>query len=220
MISLIKKRITDKSSLEVSLFLFILSSVLLLLRFAFTLSTNYWFLGWNLFLAGLPYFFSFIIYKFNLGKKYSVKLFFLLLAWLAFYPNSPYIFVDLRHVGYVSDIPVGFDWALTFLHAFVGAFLGFESIVLLRSVLYKILNVRLGLLVLSINLLAGFGVYLGLVLRFNSWDILLNPLGLIATIVILLTNQADLIRILVFTLGYATLTQALFGIYYIFRKID
>lgn len=214
-----KKIITDKSSFNVSSFLFILCIILLLLRFIVTQTIGYWFLGWNLFLAWIPYITSYIVFKFNLGKKFSLKLFLLLFSWFVFYPNSPYIFVDLRHVGYSNGMPYFIDLALTLIYAFSGAFLGFESIVLLRRQLQALFNIRLGFLILLINLIASFGVYLGLVLRFNSWDILFNPLGILASIVLLFTNSRELIEVAVFTLGYATVSQALFGFYYLLRDL-
>jgi uncharacterized membrane protein len=215
-----KKIITDKSSLEVSLFLFILSNVLLLLRFAFTLSTDYWFLGWNLFLAAIPCAAAYGIRYLHLENKFTAKLFILLFIWFIFYPNSPYIFVDFRHVGYVNQLPLWVDYALTALFSLTGAYFGFESIILIRSILYKITGFKAGLMVLILNLLAGFGVYLGLVLRFNSWDVLFNPLVLIASLFLIFTNSSDLIQASVFTVAYAAFTQILFGIYFLFRKFE
>ncbi|HXL58421.1 MAG TPA: DUF1361 domain-containing protein, partial [Chitinophagaceae bacterium] len=67
---------------------------LVAVRFLYTDDVQYFFYPWNLFLATVPYFFS---RQLNRYKKISTKVIVVLLCWLLFLPNAPYLITDLFH---------------------------------------------------------------------------------------------------------------------------
>jgi uncharacterized membrane protein len=82
-----------------------------------------------------------------------------------------------------------FDLAMLFLFSFTGLALGLLSIqrteqwFLENRSSYPMAKLRVG-----VFLLCGFGIYLGRVERWNSWDILTNPSGLFSEIMEKLLN--------------------------------
>lgn len=80
-------------------------------------------------------------------------------------------------------MPVWYDLILILSYAFNGLFLGFISLMYVENFLQKKYSKRIGWPVTFVAIfLASFGIYLGRYLRWNSWDIISNPLGLIVDI--------------------------------------
>src|SRR5436190_17880437 len=78
-------------------------------RFIFTESGLFLFLNWNLFLAFIPWMLSSLMMmklKFA-GNKFLI--FILLVTWVLFFPNAPYILTDLFHLRIRSSMPMWFD---------------------------------------------------------------------------------------------------------------
>src|SRR6476661_6286128 len=65
---------------------------LVAVRFLYTNDEQYFFYPWNLFLATVPCFFS---KQLRNCRKLNMKVILLLLCWLLFLPNAPYIITDL-----------------------------------------------------------------------------------------------------------------------------
>jgi uncharacterized membrane protein len=140
-------------------------------------------LNWNLFLAFIPWALSrFAIYrpaiqnnKFKFGILFAI--------WLLFFPNAPYILTDLFHLQVYSTMPLWFDLILILFFAWTGLLFGFLSLRNIEQMLKKRMNRKL-IPALSVLLLfiGSFGVYLGRYLRWNSWDLLRDPFGLIYSI--------------------------------------
>src|SRR6187549_2506963 len=73
------------------------SMLLLAYRVHFSDTITYVFLSWNLFLACVPFVISsYIVIKAEDLSKW--RLFALMMAWLVFFPNAPYIITDLFHL--------------------------------------------------------------------------------------------------------------------------
>jgi uncharacterized membrane protein len=70
------------------------------------------------------------------------------------------------------------DLVLILLYALIGLVLGFLSLYLMQTVVARIVG-RLAswLFIAAVAVLSGFGVSLGRFLRFNSWDVLLQPMA-------------------------------------------
>jgi len=134
------------------------------------------FLVWNLFLAWIPYWFA-ILFQRGLAKGRTWIISLLLLgAWLLFLPNAPYIITDFLHLRWRHPIPHWYDLMVLFIFAYTGLKLGLASLQIIYTSLSNVwskLDTRLFIL-LSI-FLTGQGVYLGRVLRYNSWDIIHQP---------------------------------------------
>lgn len=133
------------------------------------------FFGWNLFLALLPV-------GFARAAAVTRRPFFLagwLLAWLLFLPNAPYLISDLEHLRPRGDVPFLLDQVLFFSFALAGIYAGGVAIVTVATRLrWHDWSPTQRLLSLALFPLVGYGVYLGRVARWNSWDLLLRPLAL------------------------------------------
>lgn len=81
-------------------------------RYSVTHSRLFLFLNWNLFLAFLPWAAStFVVLKSGLRKNRAAMAV-MILAWILFFPNSPYILTDLFHLQERRSIPMWFDLVL------------------------------------------------------------------------------------------------------------
>ena len=142
-------------------------------RFLYSNETEYFFYPWNLFLAALPLVFSRQLKKIN---KLNTKAVLLLMGWLLFFPNAPYLITDLFHFQQRPPVPYWFDLLIVTSGAWTGTALGFVSLRHTEKFLAKHLKkkYRLPVTVLLI-ILCSYGIYLGRFLRFNSWDVFTRP---------------------------------------------
>ncbi len=170
----------------------IISVVLLYFRIQWSGTLFYVFLVWNLVLAWIPFLVSELIIKFHEKKIKPTYLFPLLCTWLLFFPNSPYIITDLFHLRLRNDIPLWFDLILIITFAWNGLLLGFTSLLNIQKYLgcYFSKN-KVLVFTVCLFILCGFGVYLGRYPRFNSWDIITNPISLIKDILFMITHPLE-----------------------------
>ena len=158
---------------------------LLMLRILYTRELDYVTLGWNLFLAWLPLLFALAAY--NLYKR-SSRLSWLVVAgcaliWLIFFPNAPYLLTDIAHLLSAQGVPFWYDLIMVIAFAWTGLFLGLVSLYLMQALVRQAAGGAASwLFALGVSGLSGFGIYLGRFLRWNSWDLFLSPLGLLADI--------------------------------------
>ena len=114
-----------------NIFLFVLCCLCFsfsLFRVYITDTRYYLFLNWNLFLAFIPWLLTTIIYSQPKLQQKKRTIFGLLLIWMVFFPNAPYIFTDLFHLRVQSDMPIWFDLALILSFAWTGILFGFLSL--------------------------------------------------------------------------------------------
>jgi uncharacterized membrane protein len=146
-------------------------------RIFYTETIIYAFLVWNLFLAWIPFLISFALYQTRNRRPLVV-----LLAgavWLAFFPNAPYIVTDLIHLQSPRNAPIWFDAILLASFAWTGLFLGLVSLRMMQSLVRRRFGTITGWCFAAVILcLSSFGVYLGRFQRWNSWDIVTNPVAL------------------------------------------
>lgn len=160
----------------------LLSIALVLLRVRMSGSVSYFFLIWNLFLAGIPVCLSILLFRIyaSPARRLGVAFFTGSFIWLLFFPNAPYIFTDFLHLKPRPRIPLWFDTMLLFSFAWNGLTSGFLSLRVMHILIEQRMNVWAGwIFVLIVCPLAAFGIFLGRFLRWNSWDILQNPLPLL-----------------------------------------
>ncbi|WP_433707061.1 DUF1361 domain-containing protein [Paenibacillus illinoisensis] len=146
----------------------------------------YRFLIWNLFLAWIPFVFSYISYGFSVSKWRAAPWLAVAsgLLWLLFFPNASYIVTDLVHltarssryyVGDGLDYKYWYDLIVLLMFVWTGLLLGFLSMYQLQEVIHRKLgNVASWVFVLAGCALGSYGVLLGRVYRLNSWDALTN----------------------------------------------
>jgi uncharacterized membrane protein len=141
-------------------------------------STVYASLNFNLFLAWIPAVFALIAYNaYRKGSCFGAVIALGCAAvWLLFFPNAPYLITDLVHLRPREDMPYWFDQILYMAFAFTGCYLGMVSLILMQSLVRRSFGVIVSwLFALASLVAAGFGIYIGRFLRFNSWDLLTNP---------------------------------------------
>ena len=165
------------------------------------------FLLWNLFLAALPFWFAFAAEKLQRDKRSPVWVGGLLLCWLAFFPNAPYIVTDLIHLKHRPPVPFWYDLATLFSGALTGLMLGLFSLYEADRALQQaaIYQRRRRLFTLCIGLLCGFGIWLGRYQRFNSWDIVTRPFELLGNIIESLATRAVFMQAMGVTLLFSAL---------------
>ncbi len=148
--------------------------LLLAVRIIITGELTYIFLAWNLFLAWIPYAISQSVAGGISRQRW--KEFTLLGLWLLFLPNAPYIITDLLHLKHRAPVPYWYDVLLLFSAALNGLMLGFASLLKVEQFLAGRFSKRVStFLILCTFFLCAFGIYAGRWLRWNSWDVFLNP---------------------------------------------
>ena len=143
---------------------------------------DYNFLLWNLFLAFLPLLFAWIIHFFA-GKLNKIIIIIATFAWLLFYPNAPYMISDLIHVNNTSPV-VLYDTLIIFLLAILALFYGFYSLKIIHFIYRNITGPKVANTVVWLSIiLSSAGIYLGRILRLNSWDIFHTPYKVLVMVV-------------------------------------
>lgn len=144
-------------------------------------SVRYGFLVWNLFLAWIPFIISYFTYTVTLKRRW-VYIFVPIAAflWLIFFPNAPYILTDFQHLAKVTgELPVWYDVMMLIWFSFTGVLLGVVSLFLMQEIVRREFGRWVGWgFVALVTALSSAGVYVGRFLRWNSWDILRNPGGM------------------------------------------
>jgi len=145
------------------------------------------FLFFNLFLAWIPYGLSLIIRT----KQAPALKYGLLLAWLLFFPNAPYIITDFIHLELRPSVPLWYDMLVLFSFAWTGLIFGYLSLLRVQKVLMQDwgISISKGLGLIAISL-AGLGIYVGRFLRWNSWDVVMQPEQLLADLTSIVTNPS------------------------------
>ena len=141
------------------------------------------FLTWNLFLAWIPFVLSLGVAAVHGRGGPRTLLWILGAGWLLFLPNAPYILTDFIHLGLAGGVPLWFDAALIGTFAAAGLVLGLASLLVVHHVVESRAGPLVGWLVaVSSLVLSAVGIYLGRFPRFNSWDVLIDPGGLVAVV--------------------------------------
>ena len=113
-------------------------------------------------------------------------------SWLLFFPNSPYIVSDLIHISPRGNVPVWYDAIMIFSFAWNGLMLGFISLWIVQQLTARWFSRPASWLFVTATLTAtGFGIYLGRFQRWNSWDVLVDPLGMAKQVLIYALNPLD-----------------------------
>lgn len=155
------------------------SLALLLCRVIHTGSNLRVSLIWNLFLAYVPFAITRWMEKHPEQIKNRYNWYGYFICWLLFIPNAPYILTDLFHL-FDGGVPLWFDLFVIFSFAWNGMMLGYISIRSMEN-MWSQRHSRwpAWLFTFPVMFLCGMGVYIGRFLRYNSWDIVKDPLTLL-----------------------------------------
>jgi uncharacterized membrane protein len=131
------------------------------------------YLVWNLTLAWIPLLLAILLLASYARRRSALELIAVGAAWLLFLPNAPYILTDFVHLGQAHRL---YDTIVIGSFAFTGLALGFASLLLVQLVVTRAGGALLGWVTAMGSLFfASVGIYLGRVMRFNSWDAIQRP---------------------------------------------
>lgn len=179
---------------------------------------NRW-MGWNLFLALVPFGLSLWLFR---GSRTRTFLWWSgVLVFLAFLPNAPYVLTDVIHL--IEDIRGRYQsvWIISLVvipKYFLFVLVGFQAYVLSLMYLGDYLK-RQGFAwaVLSTELvlhaLNAVGIYLGRFERFNSWDLLTQLDSLTNTVLDELVAKRP---VLVMVVTFVIIT----GLYFLIKTLN
>lgn len=137
--------------------------------------TSFYFLSWNLTLAAIPLLFAVAALILS-RSRWTLSSLAMLIPWLLFLPNAPYILTDLMHLKTRAPIPLWYDLIMLLSFALTGLLLGFLSMMCAERVLLKVFKRPVVVMIHgAVLFLCGFGIYLGRFLRWNSWEIATRP---------------------------------------------
>jgi uncharacterized membrane protein len=174
---------------------------------------------WNLFLAAIPVSLGYAALALGRqARKRSAPWLWLALApvlalWLIFLPNSCYLFTELRHT--MQAIEAHHLWSqargnpavtlhLGLLSAIAAVYITAGALTFALSIrpvkqLARMAGLSTAWWAVPFFVLVSLGVYLGLVVRYNSWDLLTRPAQVLETV----TAVADRPRLIAVILLFA-----------------
>jgi len=187
---------------------------MIIARILYSGNVRFIFLTWNIFLAWIPYVLSGFFKTYRNREKYKQVILFT--TWLLFFPNALYIITDLIHLQHETNVPVWYDAILLFASSFAGLMMAFISLHRVENFLESIFTKRTVLLLVpGILFLGAFGVYLGRFQRWNSWNVINDPLALGLDIFSRIVSPQDNLK----TWGITFILTVLYSILYFFIKI-
>lgn len=198
----------------------LVSIVLFGLRVVVTHNSTYWFLFWNLLLAWVPLIFAWLLGR-QLRRKRWLKPWPLLytVLWLGFLPNSFYLMSDLIHLQNTGDIGILFDVVLFLSCIWNGMVAGMLSLVWMHRTVVKRKNRELAAVLMGIVLLlTSFAIYLGRVQRWNTWDVLVNPAGILFDVSERVINPLSHPQFVVTTLTFFILLGSMYMVIWQFAQ--
>lgn len=146
---------------------------------------NVGWMGWNLVLALVPL--GLARFLFGHRPRPTWLLWTGGAVFLAFLPNAPYVLTDVLHIPGEMAATHGDPWLAAALLAQYGCLIGVGFVAYVLSLVRferwlteRGLPRRSVLLVdLGLHALCAVGIVLGRVFRFNSWDVVTDPRGLV-----------------------------------------
>lgn len=193
---------------------FVFIAVLIMVRLIYSGSSRYVFLVWNIFLAWIPYILSAFLVRYSKKEKYKQGILFI--SWLLFFPNALYIITDLIHLQQSTNVPLWYDAILLFASSFIGLMMAFISLYRIEIFLRGIFNRRMVMGMISgIMFIGSFGVYLGRFQRWNSWNVINDPLALGLDIFSRFMNPVDHVK----TWAITVILTVFYSMLYMFIKI-
>ena len=198
------------------------SVLLVRARMAYSNSDDYLILVWNLILAWIP----FVCASFAYMISWSRKLLYLVvpvcaLVWLVFFPNAPYILTDFQHLTTATtNAPVWYDVLMLIWFAWTGLFLGLVSLYLMQEIVTRNFGRFSGwAFVLIVTVLSSIGIFLGRFYRWNSWDLLGDPLPIAHDIYSWLRHPFANLKVYGFTLLFTLLFLFIYLVIHAFGRV-
>ena len=186
------------------------SVFLSLCRIIYTARNMYAFLLWNLFLAFVPWIIANVLEYNNFRKRIEIPV---MIIWLLMFPNAPYLFTDLIHLGKNPSAPRWFDITLLLSYGMTGFAFGFLSLMKIEGKIKKYFpKIKPFFVKAFIIYLSSYGIFLGRFLRWNSWDIITNFVPVVRDVFKTIKHPVQNAAAWGFTLLFGTLLNILFFI--------
>lgn len=189
-----------------------LSLVLFGLRLLGAENFRYWFMIWNLLLAWVaPLVAWWLVKRLHNSKWLTWQNVLLTIVWLGFLPNSFYMVSDLIHLEQTGEISILFDAVLFssfIMNGFIAGFMG--TFLVHRQLLRRMSARRAWVMVTAIFALSGYAIYLGRVLRWNTWDAVFQPAALLFDVSDNILNPVAHPQAFVVTLSFTLLITSFY----------
>lgn len=155
-----------------------LSLALLVARQAITADRDLWWMAWNLFLAWTPLVLGGIALALARARVSRPAVVPVGLAWLLFLPNAPYLVTDLVHLDGRRDGIPALDLVMLVAFAITGLMAFVATVRAMRATVALAFGRRPARAVVPVAIWSSaVGIYMGRVLRWNSWDLPDDPVG-------------------------------------------
>lgn len=177
-------------------------------------SLEFSYLVWNLFLAWLPLLFAVRLVAVLRRKLWSSwEAMTTSLLWLVFLPNSFYMISDFIHLQDVRRVDILYDTVMFTSFIYTGVALGFSSLYLIHLQFRRRFSRRTSAAWVAFTLLiSSAAIYIGRDLRWNSWDIVTNPGGLLFDISDRVMHPAQYPRMLLTIASFFILLLSMYGL--------
>lgn len=131
--------------------------------------------------------------------------------WLAFLPNSFYIVTDFIHLHATGEVGLLYDIVMLSSFIFNGFVVGFMSLYMVhRELLLRVRRRDAHAVMGSVLLVCSFAIYLGRYMRWNTWDVLVNPAGILFDVSDYLINPAAKPQVFVTTITFFALLGSMY----------
>jgi uncharacterized membrane protein len=176
-------------------------------------------MAWNLFLAWIPFVLALIIYDRGTSDASRPALGAAAVLWLLFLPNAPYVVTDLKYISGFGSVSALYDVVLLASAALAGLLLGLTSLFLIHAVAQRLIGAfSAWALVVGALGLSSFGIYLGRVQRWNSWDVFVRPGSLFSEIAGGLLHPLSHPRPIAVTIVFTSFLVASYVVFYSFAR--
>lgn len=154
----------------------IVTLAMIRLRVVETQLPHFSFLAWNLFLAWVPMAIALVMLGVHRRRAPAAVLVALGLPWLIFLPNAPYLATDVIHLRTEwGGVPLWYDIVLVLTAGATGLLIGYGALYTVQVIVSERVGAATGWVFAIATLpVTAVGVYVGRVLRFNSWDVLVD----------------------------------------------
>jgi uncharacterized membrane protein len=179
------------------------------------------YLLWNIFLAGLPLLFALRLAWVLRTKRWSAwgPIGWSLL-WLLFLPNSFYMISDYIHLKEISRDDILYNSVMFTSFIYLGVLVGFCSLYVVHNQLRRRLQGMAASLWIGATLfVCSCAIYIGRDLRWNSWDVLFNPAGLLFDISDRLLRPDAYPDMIVTIVSFFVLLASLYAVFYSGAKL-
>ncbi|MGH9637334.1 MAG: DUF1361 domain-containing protein [Candidatus Angelobacter sp.] len=202
------------------LLLTVVDLALLAARLVITGSSRYSFIPWNLALAWLSLLLAgFLVSELRRRRWLSWQNLILTVGWVVLLPNTWYVLTDLVHVFPNGEISQLYDIVLIFLMVLTAFVMGFAGLFLIhRELLGRVSLAKSWLFIEAVVLISSFAIYLGRDLRWNSWDVITNPGGVLVNVSDKIVDPLGNPRALNVTLLFFVLINAIYGAFWLFSQ--